>query len=552
MVHRPLPLVPAEGAGVRGPVLEGVPDESLSQPPTPEPWILEVRLVGLPADARPPTHVSVMPEGGQGDREDHEIQVVEDETPGLVVFDVTEAVHAGALRLRVRATPRDAFPGRRVVELPVGVNLHERGGRLAVEIPVTAAAVLEGRVVDGTGKPVVSAVVVVDTMDAPREPRRDFKSDADVGLDAILEPTLREHGAPTDADGRFCVLAAGPPQVVLVAGWAPRLAPTVSGPITLRLGTRQDVGDLVLGRAEHLRGRVIGADALPGRPCTAHAQRLGARRELFESLMRTSTGAVHGRLESPLDAEGGFDLDGADDGVWLVTAQAQGWGCALSHEVARRARTLVRGPAENLVLDVRRALLRTYVRDEQGPLDGALVLVEGPDTMAFRTSDGGHGAVVLLPDTTYRVLAWAWWHGVERRTITTGRSGGVEELHFTLSTTARDLPAEIAWVPTGPEDPTLRLSVKSWDDTLLPAALRLRNERGEDVPATWIEHGNGVTWLVKDVLPAREDAWLTTRLGPGVYVLEVSAPLHRTEQVRFEIGENGRAANRLDVKLTPR
>jgi hypothetical protein len=110
----------------------------------------------------------------------------------------------------------------------------------------------------------------------------------------------------------------------------------------------------------------------------------------------------------------------------------------------------------------------------------------------------------------------------------------------------------MAWVPTGPYEPTLVVGVRSWPGVRLPAVLRLLDEGGRELPATWIEHGNGVTWLVQDVLPAREDAWLMARLRPGAYVLEVSAPLHRTEHVRFEIGADGRARKAIDLRLTPR
>lgn len=544
----------AQGELQRGPSLEGLRVKRPDATPAPGAWTLEVRVLGLPADARPPTYVSVMPVADQRDREDHAIQVVEDETPGHVLFDVTDLVHAKWSRLRVRVRHADAFPGSTVVEVP-DIDVQERGGRLTALVAVKPGAVLTGRVVDPSGRPVAQAAVLVEGLDF--EVDHAAQSDPNPkGYSLLSElgghPLMREQSAITDLDGRFRVLARGAERIVLLAGWAAEGAPTVSPPIAISVGRSQDVGDLRLGPLEHLRGHVRGPDLVAGRLTPVRAQRLGVQRELFEGLMRTPSGAVQGKHETRIDAAGHFDFSPVDDAVWRVTAQGEDQGAELSHAVARRARALVRGPAETVALDVRRTLLDIRVHNERGPLDGALVLVQGPDALVCRTFDKGRAPVVLLHETTYAVVAWHWDHGAERRTVTMGAPGTVARLELTLPATPTQLPTEMAWVPTGPATPTLVVDIQGWDDARLPAVLRIRDERGEELRATWVEQGRGVTWLVKDVLPALADAWLTSRLPPGAYQLEVEAPLHRTELVPFEIGANGRAADRIDLRLTPR
>lgn len=527
-------------------MLEGIPSDHALRPSGPKGWTLEVQVRGLPDGAQPPTHVSVTPVTSRGDREDHAIQVVEDETPGYVVFDVTDVVHAQWSRLRVNVRHADAFPGSTIVEVP-DIDVRQRGGQLAAVVTVQAGAVLRGRVVDPSGRPVAQALVLVDALNL----ELDDGAQSDRGLNAYS--LLREQSAITDLDGRFRVLARGAERIVLVAGWTAEGTPTVSPPIAITVGRSHEVGDLRLGPLEHIRGRVRGPDLMAGRLTPVRAQRLGEQRELFEGLMRTASGAAQGVHETRIDAAGHFDLSPVDDAVWRVTAEGEDQGAALSHEVARRASTLVRGPVEGVTLDVRRTLLHVLVRNEQGPLDSALVLVQGPDALVCRTFDRGNAPVVLLPETTYEVVAWCWDHGVERRTVTMGAPGTTARLDLTLRATPTKLPAEMAWVPTGPGGPTLGVDVRGRDGRRMPAVLRLRDERGEELPATWVERGRGgVTWLVKDVLPAFGDAWLTSQLPPGAYVLEISAPLHRTEEVRFELGDDGRAGKVIDVRLTPR
>lgn len=530
----------APSAQLSAPTLEGVaaPATRAALPP----WTLDVTVYGVDPAAAPPITVQVSSVGKAGVGE-----VVAERTlePGTLraELDVSAFRTANWSRaLSASAQARGYFGGAAHVELPEAPDDRARGGRLACTVTLRRGALLRGRVLRPDGTPALACVeagVAQGNAFGPSPP---------------LYITLQ---AESDATGAFELLLDGAEPVHLHATekWTRSSLPTssclVAGPFLARVGAVLDVGDLQLTEGLEqvvvVRGRVEPPDRV-GASCRGTAEGDHRTSPCDEGLIGLLVEHRAGRAGS---SEGEIVVPGLRPGTWLVGGSAPNWGCALGHEAAWSSEAFVVVPGPPVELDLRRALLRVRVRGAAGPIDRALVTIQGEHALAFTTDSAGHGAVVLRPRTRYRVRVDADEHVTWTGDALTAADGEEGTLEVDLSPGTPASRADVDWADHAQVSLTLAVKGENPEEHL-PARFAVYAEDGTRLNLRWVQRSNVVTWLVTDRLLALGEAHCVDALPPGDLTFAAECDGFEPAHTVLRRGPLARGARNVSLTLRPR
>lgn len=224
-------------------------------------------------------------------------------TDGKGTFRFDE-VDAGKYTLTITHSSR-AMPDRREV------RVDERGSELELDLPVT---VVEGRVLDPAGEPLVGIRVQAERSDGGGGPRTRMMMVLDSGGDG---PTIMTGGdgepatATTDEEGRYRLRGVQPDVDLVVTARGGEFQPTRSEVLRVPAGALEEGVDIVMQEAGRLRVTVRAADGSPASMALVNARHEGE-----------SETPVEPRFE--VAREGLAEFSGLRPGVWSVRATPMG------------------------------------------------------------------------------------------------------------------------------------------------------------------------------------------------------------------------------------
>jgi hypothetical protein len=488
-----------EAGALTAPTLEGVaaPSSRLAA------WTLKLTVEGVSREGAPPIEIQVSSVGKAGAGDVIASTRLE---PGVFDADLDVSAFRSASSSRallVRAHARGYFWASAHVELPEDPDAQARGGRLACTVTLEAGALLRGRVLLPDGTPAVACVEA---------------GVAEGGRFSAFGDFVGPRQVETDEHGTFELLLHDDRPWHLhvtekhTTSTVPATACLVAGPFVVRVGEATDVGILRLSQGLEqvvvVRGRVSSADGVwAARVDTGDEDHhVHASDDTLIGLLAENRAGRRG------SAAGEFVVPGLRPGTWSVSGMAPNWGCALGHEAVWDSVVLTRVPGPPVELDLRRALLRVRVRGPGGPVDRALVTIQGEHALAFTTDAGGHGAVVLRPATRYRVRVDAEGHATFVGDALTAADGEEGTLEVDLSPGAPTSRSDVDWADHAVV--SLTLSVKHGDEHL-PARFAVHAEDGTRLTLRWVQRANVVTWLVTDRLLGLGEAHCVDVLPPG-------------------------------------
>lgn len=495
------PRAASAGATLDGrPALEGTAAPGRAPRPGGPSHRLTIRLRGVSASQAP--NVTLTIRDGTPFRQVTEARWAQpSDASGTTVVDVTGLVNSGPTWLMLTADGPAHLPVYEAVEVPADPALRAHGLELEVTLEPRPAAVVRGLVLAADGRPAIGALVVGDRP----------------GGFADESERLPSEPATTDMYGRFSLRMAVPGPAVLLA-LDPGDTLALSVPFEPSLAAPTDVGTLRLERGLTQRGRVRGCPE-PRSQARVVATWLGPTRfAALPGVVWAGERPIHEQRAAPISEDGAYELTGLEPGRWSLAVQAQDWGCALAAAVRAARQRVVSVPGAEVAFDVSRALQRVIVSGSEGPLENALVQLSGPETIAFTTDGGGHGALVLPPRTRVQVTAWredALAAGAE---LITAGPGEESVARLALAGGMSPVPDDLAWVSA-----EARFSLHLRD--LLrgggPAAVVLTDAAGGAVPVVWREQAGVVRWRSLDRLLGAAGADALTALPPGPYRIEV-------------------------------
>ena len=219
-----------------------------------------------------------------------------------------EKVEAGSYDLVVRHATR-SMPAR----FPVEVD--EDGVELDIDLPVS---ILEGRVLDGAGKPVVGAKV---SAERKREERGGMRmvsiaiggGDEGEGMVFDSSSAMGQSSARTDEDGRYVLRGVENDVDLVVRVDAKDCEPTASDPVSVALGQTRRGVDVAVSPAGRIKVKIVPAPGSSPGPCLVTA-------EYLDSLPEGKT--IEPKTEF---AQGGsVNFKGLRPGRWKLQAQSLG------------------------------------------------------------------------------------------------------------------------------------------------------------------------------------------------------------------------------------
>ncbi|MBI1849447.1 MAG: hypothetical protein HYR85_03780 [Planctomycetes bacterium] len=321
-----------------------------SPPTTSRKQILRGRLVGVagPFPERPTLSIASVSRAEEWVTFSKTIRA---DAAGTFEADVSDLfVAMDVARLEVSADPSELITGSASVDVPESAS---EGGEFQVDVPVSSATIVVGRVVDDAGEPIAFAVV------------RLWKTPHGVPSGSILTAQT------TGPSGRF-TLRAGDGGSVFILALAPgrRSAGEFVG---ARPAALTDAHDLVLDRGYAIRGHVANADQKPFAGAHVRAVIDGPARgvSIGGTMELVGDRAVTTQFDAFADNEGRFELTGLEPAAYrLSLAGLQ----SSAYPEGKKLDWGVVAPADGVELSVPApAWIELTVRSEEDPPPNALV-----------------------------------------------------------------------------------------------------------------------------------------------------------------------------------